>query len=140
MSPKIKDQEKKTKKKREAKPIADLDLLSLFIQGKGEGNTSFALKIVRGHRGELNLLYTRDEQRTLLCTRGYVESLGTKRNIFIVNPSTGTVELLRAIFSGVNPNNIVWIRGFVPLNIDKALSIYSEAKSPLFQLNDEASN
>lgn|ERR1043166_1310658 len=126
------------KKKAQEKQLGDNELLSIFLLGKKKSLQSPNLKLAIGLNGGLNLLVKFNEKWQVYCTRAKLkDGIGRERAILVIDPSIGTNRLLQVTFSGFDPTAIYWVKGLVPLNWEKALSIYTEATSPLLRMEAE---
>lgn len=127
----------KRQKKIDEKSIGDQDLLTIFLNGKKKFLQSTNLKIVAGLNGGLNLLIKHEDEWKLYCTRGMIESsIGAKRAILLINPAVASGHILQATFAGFDSQSIYWVKGFVPLDFEKAKSIYAKANSPLLHMDE----
>jgi len=117
--------ESQKRKKKELRDIPDLDIVSAFIHKKIPSAKSVHLYISKHSNGAIILNWRRSSKHNWkkLATIGFIESLGTKRYIMIINPAFGDSHILKSLFGGFDNNNIVYEKGLLPINISQAIEI-----------------
>lgn len=127
------------KKKKIEKSLADHELITIFLANKfKEGARSPYLKMTRNRKGGLVLLCRQsltEEDYKPVAEHGRIESQVTgRRDILVIRPEFANSNIIKLIFGGFPTDKIYWWKGLAPLTADRAMSIYTEASSPLLRM------
>lgn len=135
------NKERTNRKKKEIREVPDLDIVAAFLHKKVPNARSNHLHVTKTPRGSFILHWRRTSKHhwEKLADLGYVESMGQKRYLLIINPAFGDSFILKSLFGGFDNSNIVYTKGLLPINITQALEVNNNyflqnyANDPIFE-------
>ena len=121
-----KDERRVSKKDKDNKVrvISNEDMLHIFLNGKIKPLViATQLKITKNKSGSL-VLWTRE-----FSSQDYVKFAEygkvNDQKIILLDPKVGSPRLISAIFGSISGVCVYWLKGFIPLSVEKALEIYN---------------